>query len=254
MWRFSSTPREPQDHRKGVTHTHHSIAWNAASALREGLGPDPEDVCHLSVLPLAHTYECTLGLVGMLSVGAEIKYLEGPPTPSRLMAAMKAVKPSVMLTVPLLMEKVFRSKVSGPMQSKTATRILYAFPPFRKLIHRLAGRKIFEAFGGNLRFYGIGGAPLPMDMERFLIEARWPYSVGYGLTETAPLLAGGDPRDMEYRSTGKVVPGVSIRIADQNENGIGEIQARGPSIMTGYWKDEEKTAEGLHRRRLVPHR
>ena len=114
------------------------------------------------------------------------------------------------------MEKVYRARVSGPMKSKTATRVLYAFPPIRKLIHKIAGRKLREAFGGELRFYGIGGAPLPADVEKFLIESGWPYSVGYGLTETAPLLAGGDPKDMSYRSTGLVVPGVSIRIADEN--------------------------------------
>ncbi len=227
---------------KGVTHTHNAIAWNARIAIREGLGEDP-DIRHLSVLPLAHTYECTLGLVGVLSVGGEIKYLDGPPTASRLMKALGEVKPTMILTVPLLMEKIFRSKVAGPLKAKPVTRILYAFPPVRKLIHKLAGKKILALFGGNIEFYGIGGAPLPTDVETFLIESRFPYSVGYGLTETAPLLAGGDPADMEFRSTGKIVPGVSLRIADPNENGIGEIQAKGPNIMVGYWKDEVRTAE-----------
>lgn len=228
---------------KGVTHTHNSIAWNAVTALREGLGENPVGVRHLSVLPLAHTYECTLGLVGVLSVGGEIKYLDGPPTASRLMKALEVVKPTMILTVPLLMEKIFRSKVAGPLKAKAITRMLYAFPPVRKLIHKLAGKKILALFGGNINFYGIGGAPLPKDVEKFLVESGFPYSVGYGLTETAPLLAGGDPADMEFRSTGKIVPGVSLRIAEANENGIGEIQAKGPNIMIGYWKDEAKTAE-----------
>jgi len=228
---------------KGVTLSHNAIAWNASTALREGLGPNPKDVRLLSVLPLAHTYECTIGLVGILSVGGEVKYLDGPPTPSRLMSGLAEVKPTVMLTVPLLMEKIYRSRIAGPLQSKPLARMLYAIPPVRKLIHRAAGRKVLALFGGRLRFYGIGGAPLPRDVERFLIESRIPYSVGYGLTETAPLLAGGDPKDMEFRSTGKVLPGVSIRIAEPNENGIGEIQAKGPSVMQGYWKDPERTAE-----------
>lgn len=228
---------------KGVTLTHNAIAWNASAALREGLGENPKGVRHLSVLPLAHTYECTLGLVGVLSVGGEVKYLDGPPTASRLMEALGVVKPTMILTVPLLMEKIYRSKIAGPLKAKIIGKLLYAFPPVRKLIHKLAGKKIMELFGGNLNFYGIGGAPLPTDVERFLIEAKFPYSVGYGLTETAPLLAGGDPADMEYRSTGKILPGVSLRIADPNETGIGEIQAKGPSIMIGYWKDEVRTAE-----------
>jgi long-chain acyl-CoA synthetase len=228
---------------KGVTLTHNAIAWNAATALREGLGEKPEGVRHLSVLPLAHTYECTIGLVGILSVGGEIRYLDGPPTPSRLMKALAEVKPSIMLTVPLLMEKIYRSRVAGPLKAKLVTRALYAFPPVRKIIHRLAGRKVLASLGGNIRFYGIGGAPVPRDVERFLIEGGIPYSVGYGLTETAPLLAGGDPADMKFRSTGKVLPGVSVRIADPDGSGIGEIQARGPNIMTGYWKDEVRTAQ-----------
>ena len=252
---FFETPLDPDDTAvilytsgttgtsKGVTLTHNAIAWNAVAAIREGLGENPRGVRHLSVLPLAHTYECTLGLVGVLSTGGEIKYLDGPPTASRLMKALGEVKPTMMLTVPLLMEKIYRSKVAGPLKAKPAGKILYAFPPVRKLIHRIAGKKILELFGGNITFYGIGGAPLPEDVERFLVEGKFPYSVGYGLTETAPLLAGGDPGDMEFRSTGNILPGVSLRIADPGDNGIGEIQVKGPNIMKGYWKDEEKTAE-----------
>ncbi|MCK5736021.1 MAG: AMP-binding protein, partial [Spirochaetaceae bacterium] len=196
------------------------------------------------VLPLAHTYECTLGLVGVLSIGGEVKYLDGPPTASRLMGALGLVKPTMILTVPLLMEKIYRSKVAGPLKAKPVGKVLYAFPPIRKLIHKIAGKKILELFGGNITFYGIGGAPLPKDVEQFLVEAKFPYSVGYGLTETAPLLAGGDPAEMKFRSTGNILPGVSLRIASPDtETGIGEIQAKGPSIMTGYWKDKERTAE-----------
>ena len=230
---------------KGVTLTHRAIAWNAAIALKEGLAGDYSNVIHLSVLPLAHTYECTLGLVGMLSVGGEVRYLDGPPTATRLMKALETVRPTIMLTVPLLMEKIYRARIAGPLKTKKIGKLVYAFPPTRKLIHRLAGKKIAQLFGGRLRFFGIGGAPLPSDMERFLVEAKFPYSVGYGLTETAPLLAGGDPADMTYRSTGKVVPGVSIRISNPNEHGIGEIQAKGPNIMEGYWKDPELTSQAF---------
>jgi long-chain acyl-CoA synthetase len=228
---------------KGVTLTHNAIAWNASISLLAGLGPGPEDVRHLSVLPLAHTYECTIGLVGILSVGGEVKYLNGPPTPSRLIKAMGEVKPTVILTVPLLMEKIYRSRIAGPMKSKPALKFLYSLPPVRKLIHFLAGRKVKKLFGGKLRFFGVGGAPIPRDVERFLVESRFPYSVGYGLTETAPLLAGGATTDMKFRSTGKVLPGVSVRISDPNERGVGEIQAKGPNVMSGYWKDPDRTSE-----------
>ncbi len=231
---------------KGVTHSHHAIAWNAVTGLGEGLGPNPEGVRHLSVLPLAHTYECTIGLVGIIAVGGEIKYLDGPPTPTKLLEAMARERPSVMLTVPLLMEKIYRSKVYLPLMQRPVTKLLFSFPPVRKIIHRAAGKKMFELFGGNLRFFGIGGAPLASDTEKFLVESRWPYSVGYGLTETAPLLAGGNIKHMKYRSTGKILPGVSIRIASPDEKtGIGEIQARGPNVMLGYWNDAELTAQAF---------
>jgi len=140
------------------------------------------------------------------------------------------------------MDKIYRSKISGPLKSKKTGKIIYSIPLFRKLIHKIAGKKIYRVFGGNLIFFGIGGAPLARDVERFLIDAKFPYSVGYGLTETAPLLAGGKPKDMKFRSTGKVVPGISIRIDNPNSKGIGEIQAKGPSIMKEYWREPELTA------------
>ena len=228
---------------KGVMLSHNAIAWNAVTGMEEGLGPNPTGVRHLSVLPLAHTYECTVGLVGILSVGGEVRYLNAPPIPSRLLKALEDEKPSVMLTVPLLMEKIYRSKIAGPIKSKPVLKALYSFPPARKLIHAVAGAKLKKLFGGNIQFFGVGGAPLPTDVEIFMRDAKFPYSVGYGLTETAPLLAGGNTKYMAFRSTGKIVPGVDIRIHNPNSKGIGEIQAKGPNIMLGYWKDPERTAE-----------
>ncbi|MCG8452712.1 MAG: AMP-binding protein [Spirochaetales bacterium] len=226
---------------KGVMLSHNAIARNAVTGYEAGLQGNYENMVALSVLPLAHTYECTVGLVGMVAYGGQTHYLDGPPTPSRLLKALSIVRPSIMLTVPLLMEKIFRSRISGPIKSKPVLRKLYKLPPMRWLIHQLAGKKVKQLFGGRLRFYGIGGAPLPGDVERFLRDAKFPYSVGYGLTETAPLLAGGDPRLMSYRSTGTVLKDVTIRIHDPNAEGVGEIQALSPSVMLGYWNDEERT-------------
>jgi long-chain acyl-CoA synthetase len=162
------------------------------------------------------------------------------------MKALETVRPTIMLTV----QSSWR-KSTVPASPDLSRRKKVA----RSSVRPASGQKAHSPPGGKEghgalrrppRFYGIGGAPLSKDVERFLIEAKFPYSVGYGLTETAPLLAGGDPADMEFRSTGKVLPGVSIRIADENENRIGEIQAKGPSIMEGYWKGRETNVRSFH--------
>jgi long-chain acyl-CoA synthetase len=121
--------------------------------------------------------------------------------------------------------------------------MLYKVPVTRRRIHRTAGRKLAEILGGELRFFGIGGAPLSPTVERFLREAGCPYAVGYGLTETSPLLTGCGPKYARHRSAGPAIPGVEIRIAEPNAaTGIGEIQARGSPVMKGYYRDPERTA------------
>ena len=108
----------------------------------------------------------------------------------------------------------------------------------------MAGKSLYKLFGGRLQFYGVGGAPLAPDVEHFLRDAKFPYSVGYGLTETSPCLAGDKPSKSVFRAIGKPFPDVQLRVADVNpETGHGEIQAKGPNIMVGYYKDEEKTRE-----------
>ena len=118
----------------------------------------------------------------------------------------------------------------------------------RKRIHKLAGEKLMETFGGALRFFGIGGAALSPEVERFLLEAEFPYAIGYGLTETSPLVAGANSERTRYRSTGPVVPGLEVRIENPDiKSGIGEIVVRGPSVMKGYYRDSERTEEVLSR-------
>jgi long-chain acyl-CoA synthetase len=121
---------------------------------------------------------------------------------------------------------------------------LYAIPFGRKLLNRLAGRKLRRVFGGRLYFFGIGGAAIAPEVEDFLVEARFPYAVGYGLTETSPLIAGANNRNMRPRSTGFPIPGIEARIHNPDaETGEGEILVRGPTVMRGYYKDAERTAE-----------
>ena len=105
---------------------------------------------------------------------------------------------------------------------------------FRKLIHRIAGKKLYETFGGRLRFFGIGGAKLDSRVERFLKEAKFPYAIGYGLTETAPLLAGAGTHQTKLQSTGFAVQGVALKIHEPNKKGVGEIWAKKPNVMKRY--------------------
>jgi long-chain acyl-CoA synthetase len=166
--------------------------------------------------------------------------------PSVLIAALQQVKPTIMLTVPLIIEKVYKGKIVPAFNAKALTRTLYKFAPTRKLLNRVAGKKLMQTFGGRLKFFGIGGAKLDPEVERFLIEGKFPYAVGYGLTETSPLLAGFDSFCGKHQSTGLPMQGVTLKINDPDPvTGQGEIWARGENVMRGYYKEPELTQEVL---------
>ncbi len=225
---------------KGVMLTHRNLVSNVV-ATRSVIHLLRTDLL-LSILPLAHTYECTIGFLAPILQGSSIRYLDKPPVASVLLPALRKLRPSIMVTVPLIMEKVYRSSVLPTLQKMS----LYKRKALRPLLHWLAGLKLKRTFGGRMRFFGIGGAALAPDVEQFLLEAKFPYAIGYGLTETAPLIAGCAPFRTRLRSTGPALRGVELRIADPRpETGEGEIQARGPNVMKGYYKDPERTAEAF---------
>jgi long-chain acyl-CoA synthetase len=227
---------------KGVMLTHKNIAWNGIQAFTiEHLYPYDR---FLSILPLSHTYENTLGLLFPMFYGASVHYLRKPPVASVLIPALQTVQPTKVLSVPLVIEKIFRSKIYPQFQKSTITRTLYKIPVMRKLLHRIAGKKLMQTFGGKITFFGIGGSKLDKTVERFLKEARFPYAIGYGLSETSPLLAGTNPRTPRIGSTGPALQGVKLRLADADRlTGEGEIQAQGPNVMSGYYKNPEVTAQ-----------
>jgi long-chain acyl-CoA synthetase len=205
-----------------------------------------QDFNFLSVLPLSHTYENTIGLILPILKGACVTYLRKPPTASILVPAMKKIKPDLMLTVPLIIEKVYKSSILPTIKKKATTRFLHSFKPTRKLVHRIAGKKLYETFGGNLKFFGIGGAKLDATVERFLRDAKFPYAIGYGLTETSPLLAGSNPTQTKFQAIGPNVVNCEVIINEPNPaTGEGEIWAKGPNIMLGYYKNEEETNKVL---------
>ena len=227
---------------KGVMLTHAALC--AQVGISSGIFPVLPDDVFLSVLPLSHTYECSIGMIYPFSMGARVVYLDRPPTASALMPALRAVRPSVMLIVPLIIEKIYRHQVLAKFNSNGFWRTLYKVGFLRRYLHRVAGKKLLKLFGGRLRFLGIGGAKLDGGAEKFLLEAKVSYAIGYGLTETAPLLAGAAPSQVRLGSTGPQAPGVQLRLEHINpDTRQGEVVALTPSVMLGYFKNPEATKE-----------
>jgi len=230
---------------KAVMLTHANLCANAyATASIIALAPG---AVFLSVLPVAHTYEFTVGFLLPLIKGGRIAYAGKAPTPAVLQKLCAAERPHVMLVVPLVMEKIYKKRVLGAVDKSRFLSLLRRFATGRRLLHRKVGRKLKLFFGGRLEVMGIGGAALNPEVESFLLEADFPYLVDYGMTESAPLIAGG-PQGMSFPlgSTGRPVPGVEVRIEGADpQTAIGEIQVRGPNVMRGYWNDPEATAETL---------
>ena len=200
----------------------------------------------LSVLPLSHTYENTIGFLLAIVNGASISYLRRPPSASVLLPALEKVKPTVMLTVPLIIERIYKGSILKKINNKGITRALYNFRPTQRILNRVAGKKLYETFGGHLKFFGIGGAKLDGQVERFLIDAKFPFAIGYGLTETSPLIAGCAPGKGKHQAIGPKVVDSEVIIHEPNpKTGEGEIWFRGDNVMLGYYKNEEMTKEVL---------
>ncbi len=229
-------------HSKGVILTHKNVVSDALSTL-DMVHVDSETRM-LSMLPLFHTMESTLGLVVPFIRGASITYLDKPPTAAALLPALSKVKPTVMLAVPLIIEKIYKAKILPEFNKNAVIRGLYKIPTVRKKLNKIAGKKLMHTFGGELKMFCIGGAALSADVERFLKEAGFPYAIGYGLTETSPLVTGTGPEGVRLRSAGKAMKWMQVKIDNPDpKNGEGEILIKGPNVMKGYFRDPERTKE-----------
>ncbi len=225
---------------KGVMLTHKNIVFNAVQC-QTVHRVHQRDRC-LSFLPLSHVYEFTIGFVMQILNGSVVYYLGKPPTVSTLLPAFKKIRPTLVLSVPMIMEKIYKSKVYPSLTKSEKMKKLYAIPFFRKILHRIAGKSLNKTFGGKIKFFGIGGAKVDTDVEIFMKEARFKYAIGYGLTETAPLLAGSGPKITKPGTVGPIVEGIEVKILNaDSETGIGEIIAKGDNVMKGYYRDAELT-------------
>ncbi|MDE6148077.1 MAG: AMP-binding protein [Bacteroidales bacterium] len=200
----------------------------------------PEDKI-VSMLPMAHMYGMMFELIYPLCGGSSVYYLGKTPTPALLLGAMAEVRPYLIITVPLVMEKIFKSKVQ-PVLNKPAVKILTSIPGINCIIFRKIRKTLINAFGGNIRSIIMGGAALNPDVEKWFKKFKLPFTVGYGMTEAAPLLAYAPWQSFVPRSCGKAVDSAEVRIDSEDPlNVAGEIQARGTNIMSGYYKNEEAT-------------
>jgi long-chain acyl-CoA synthetase len=225
---------------KGVMLQARSISVNLDFALRKiPLKPGGHI---LSVLPLAHMFGLTFDFLFPMAGGCHITILGAKPTPAKMLAAFAVVKPFMFLTVPLVLEKIFRSKVI-PTLRKPAMRIMLSIPGVRNIILSGVRKKLLATFGGELtQGFLIGGAALNKEVEDTMRKIGIPYSVGYGMTECGPLISYCDKSEFAAGSCGKPARPIELRIDSPRPSKVlGEIQVKGPFVMMGYYKNEEAT-------------
>ena len=223
---------------KGVVLSHRNLTSNVITCYHACKRTDKDR--WLSILPMAHTLEMTLGMLYPMYAGATVYYLPKPPVASLLLKAMQIVRPTTMLTVPMIIEKVYKGSVL-PTIKKSRT-LSWMNEHMNGLMCRIIGMKLKKTFGGRVTFYGIGGAKLDPEVESFLLKAKFPYAIGYGLTETSPLLGYAMHGWRAVGSFGYPVYNVKLKLYNVNpETGEGEVVAKGPNVMLGYYKDPVRT-------------
>lgn len=225
---------------KGVMLTARNISSNIEFALSNIPVTDTDKI--MSMLPLAHMYGMAFEFIYPISGGGHVYFLGKTPTPTVLMQALADIKPYLLITVPLVMEKIFKNKVM-PTLNKPVMRILTSIPGISNIIYSKVRKTLLTTFGGNLRSIVLGGAAISLPVEKVMRKIRLPYTVGYGMTECAPLIGYSPWETFRLGSCGRAVTNVVVRIdSDDPANKVGEIQVHGENVMQGYYKNPEATA------------
>ena len=225
---------------KGVMLTARSISSNIEFALNHIPIQDGDNI--ISMLPLAHMYGMAFEFIYPICGGGHTYFLGKTPTPTVLMQALAEVKPYLLITVPLVMEKIFKGKVMPTLQ-KPAMRVLTSIPGVKNIIYGKVREKLLTTFGGNLRSIVLGGAALNPAVEKVMKAVKLPYTVGYGMTECAPLIGYAPWDTFRKGSCGRIVTNMEVRIDSKNpQQVVGEIQVKGANVMQGYFKNPEATA------------
>ena len=196
---------------------------------------------HVAFLPLAHAYGCAFDFLCCLAAGGHVYLVGRTPAPKILLKAFAEVKPTVILSVPLILEKIYK-KMIVPQISKAPVSWVLKIPYLDEIVLSKIRQTLIDAFGGEFRQIIIGGAPLNAEVEAFLKRIKFPVSVGYGMTECAPLISFSEWEEYKTFSCGKPLPGImEARIANPDADGVGEIEVHGENVMYGYYKNEEAT-------------
>ena len=200
---------------------------------------------HVAFLPLAHAYGCAFDFLACLAAGGHTYLIGRTPSPKILMKAFSEVKPTVILSVPLILEKIYKKMIQPQISKKPVSWVL-KMPLLDKVVLNKIRETLINAFGGEFSQIIIGGAPLNAEVEAFLRRVDFPVTVGYGMTETAPLISFTPWTEFRSQSCGQVLDGfMDARIANPDADGVGEIQVRGENVMAGYYKNEQATAESF---------
>ena len=225
---------------KAVMLTNRNIVYNAYECSTPFIKIHPGWTA-LSILPMSHVYEFTIGFVLLILNGVQIVYLGKAPSTDSLMPAFKEIQPEVMLSVPLLIEKIYRRALLPKLKEGTKLGKLARNRFTAPLVYKIIGKKVKTTFGGRMRFFGVGGAAFDTEAEAFFHRIGFPYALGYGLTETSPFIAGCGPKDQVVGTLGPVLKSLDVKLDPQS----GEILVKGPSVMKGYYKNEALTEESF---------
>lgn len=194
----------------------------------------------VTFLPLAHAYGCAFDFLGNTYAGGHTYLITTLPIPKILLKAFAEIKPTLILSVPLIIEKVYRSQVLPKLQ-KAPLNWLIKIPGVNRLIYNKIRKQLVQAFGGEFYEFIIGGAAMNPEIEAFFHKINFPFTIGYGMTETAPLISYCDWKSFKPQSCGRVMDNMEAKIDKPNAQGLGEIVVKGPHVMLGYYKNEEAT-------------
>ena len=230
---------------KGVMLTGNNLCGNVVYGINSQL--HRRGTRNVSFLPLAHAYGCAFDMLTPLAVGSHIILLGRIPSPKIIVKAMNDIKPDLVICVPLVLEKIY-TKMIVPMISKGMLRWALAVPLLDKRIYDQIRKKLIEAFGGRFEEIIVGGAPFNAEVEEFLYKIKFPFTVGYGMTECAPLVSHTPWREFVLHSAGRILPGLMECkiLSDDPENIPGEICIKGENVMKGYFHNTEATDKVLH--------
>ena len=202
--------------------------------------PAPEDGTVVSILPMAHMFGQVCEFLYPLCSGCHIYFLTKTPTPTILLKALQEVQPYEVVMVPLVIEKIYKKNIATRI-STGAVRLLWKTPFIGGIIRNKVKQTLKKSFGGNIKYFLLGGAALNPEVEDCLLDIHFPLTIGYGMTECGPLIGGNPPSKFKARSCGRPVLNTEVKIADPNEKGIGEILVKGENVMLGYYKNPEAT-------------